>query len=257
MQAAGLRSESLETMHINTELNTALGSLRCLADDESEQHYCALAAAYAEAEQAIAVLSNLRRGVSHIYYGSVGERLGIATGGEYHLVDSIWEEEILSRIHPDDLQRKQVFELQFLYFQRTQTPLEWRMEHVLRMHDDEGNYRKLLHRIQYFCDGANEAIDYALCLYSFACEDFSGGRMVCMATGERRRLEDQDYSRLLSQREKEVLRLISEGRLSKEIADRLCISVNTVNRHRQNILQHLHVSNSMEACRIAEELGLL
>lgn len=244
-------------MNINTELNSALGSLRSHADSESEQHYCALAAAYTEAEQSIAVLSNLRRGVSHIYYGGTGKRLGMAERGDYHFVDSIWEEEILSRIHPDDLQRKQVFELQFLYFQKMHTPLDWRMEHVLRMHDAEGDYHKLLHRIMYFCDGTSNDIDYALCLYSFAYEDFSGGRMVCMTTGERRRLEDQDYSRLLSQRERQVLRLISEGKPSKEIADRLCISVNTVNRHRQNILQHLHVSNSVEACRIASELGLL
>lgn len=244
-------------MNINTELDSALGSLRCNADNAGEQHYCALAAAYAEAEQAIAVLSNLRRGVSHIYYGNVGERIGMAKRGDYHFVDSIWEEEILSRIHPDDLQRKQVFELQFLYFQKTQTPSAWRMEHVLRMRDDEGRDHRLLHRIMYFCDGSSGAIDYALCLYSFACDDFSGGRMVCMTTGEQRRLEDQDYSSLLSQREKEVLQLISEGKLSKEIADHLCISVNTVNRHRQNILQHLHVSNSMEACRIAKELGML
>lgn len=244
-------------MHINTELNSALGLLRCNAANENEHHFCALAAAYAEAEQSIAVLSSLRRGVSHIYYGSIGDCLGMAKRGDYHFVDSIWEEEILSRIHPDDLHRKQVYELQFLYFQKTQMPLAWRLEHVLRMRDDKGDYHKLLHRILYFRDDSNEAVDYALCLYSFACEDFNGGRMVCMTTGERRRLEDQDYSRLLSRREVEVLQLISEGMLSKEIADRLCISVNTVNRHRQNILQHLHVSNSMEACRIAGEMGLL
>jgi len=45
--------------------------------------------------------------------------------------------------------------------------------------------------------------------------------------------------------------------LSKEIADTLSISINTVNRHRQNILERLRVNNSIEACRIAEFMGLL
>ena len=45
--------------------------------------------------------------------------------------------------------------------------------------------------------------------------------------------------------------------MSKEIASTLSISINTVNRHRQNILEKLHVSNSIEACRIAKGLKLL
>lgn len=39
----------------------------------------------------------------------------------------------------------------------------------------------------------------------------------------------------LSQREKEVLRLLVAGKINKEIADELCISVNTVITHRKNI----------------------
>ena len=62
---------------------------------------------------------------------------------------------------------------------------------------------------------------------------------------------------LLSKREKEILLLIEEGKSSKEIAETLSISVNTVNRHRQNILEKLQVDNSMQACRTARELKLL
>ena len=39
----------------------------------------------------------------------------------------------------------------------------------------------------------------------------------------------------LSEREKEVLTLIADGLQAQDIADRLCISINTVNRHRENI----------------------
>jgi len=51
----------------------------------------------------------------------------------------------------------------------------------------------------------------------------------------------------LTHREKEILRLIREGALSKEIADRLGISIHTVNNHRKNILGKLNASNIIEA----------
>lgn len=45
--------------------------------------------------------------------------------------------------------------------------------------------------------------------------------------------EQEDYE--LSDRETQVLVLIAQGLSSKEIADRLCISIHTVNTHRKNI----------------------
>ena len=43
----------------------------------------------------------------------------------------------------------------------------------------------------------------------------------------------------------------------KEIADKLCISIHTVNIHRQNLLRKLGVQNSIEAIRLGQESGLL
>ena len=54
---------------------------------------------------------------------------------------------------------------------------------------------------------------------------------------------------LLTPREREVLALAKEGMLSKEISEKLNISVHTVNRHRQNILEKLQVDNIIEAIR--------
>ena len=51
--------------------------------------------------------------------------------------------------------------------------------------------------------------------------------------------------------------LIDNGLQSKEIADNLFISVNTVHRHRQNILQKLKVGNAIEACKVAKAMGLI
>lgn len=61
----------------------------------------------------------------------------------------------------------------------------------------------------------------------------------------------------LTNRELETLRLIQRGFLSKEIADKLCLSIHTVNIHRQNLLRKLGVQNSIEAIRLGRELGIL
>ena len=61
----------------------------------------------------------------------------------------------------------------------------------------------------------------------------------------------------LTKREIEILGLIDEGRYSKEISDRLSISIHTVNRHRQNILEKMNASNAREAINYARRLGLL
>jgi DNA-binding CsgD family transcriptional regulator len=62
---------------------------------------------------------------------------------------------------------------------------------------------------------------------------------------------------ILSTREVEVLGLVSKGFASKEIADKLFLSVNTVNNHRQNILEKVRAANTSEAVTYARNLGLL
>lgn len=61
----------------------------------------------------------------------------------------------------------------------------------------------------------------------------------------------------LTKRETEILHLIQKGLLSKEIANKLCVSIHTVNIHRQNLLRKLGVQNSIEAIRIGYESGIL
>ncbi|WP_294251486.1 response regulator transcription factor [uncultured Chryseobacterium sp.] len=63
---------------------------------------------------------------------------------------------------------------------------------------------------------------------------------------ERKLPQIQDFGDL-TEREKEVLELLSEGLLYKEIADRKCISTDTVKKHIGNIYRKLHVSNKVEA----------
>ena len=62
---------------------------------------------------------------------------------------------------------------------------------------------------------------------------------------------------VLSAREVEVLGLVSKGFASKRIAEQLYISVNTVNNHRQRILEKTRASNTAEAVAYARTLGLV
>jgi DNA-binding NarL/FixJ family response regulator len=62
---------------------------------------------------------------------------------------------------------------------------------------------------------------------------------------------------VLTPRELEVLKLIAEAHTSKQIADALFISIKTVERHRQNILDKLGMSDRVELTRYAIRRGLI
>ncbi len=59
-----------------------------------------------------------------------------------------------------------------------------------------------------------------------------------------------DYSRLTA-REREVVQLVAEGKITKEIADRLKISVHTVETHRAKIMRKLDLHTVGELVRYA------
>lgn len=61
----------------------------------------------------------------------------------------------------------------------------------------------------------------------------------------------------LTKRELEILKMVKEGLLSKEISDKLSISLHTVNTHRQRVLEKLGANNSLEAIMFASKYGLL
>ncbi|HEY5661683.1 MAG TPA: response regulator transcription factor [Gaiellaceae bacterium] len=62
---------------------------------------------------------------------------------------------------------------------------------------------------------------------------------------------------VLTPRELEVLKLIAEANTSKEIAEKLFISIKTVDRHRQNILDKLGMRDRVELTRYAIRRGLI
>ena len=71
-----------------------------------------------------------------------------------------------------------------------------------------------------------------------------------------RKITDAGYN-TLTPREQQVMRLIAEGRSTKQIAERLFISPKTVENHRSNIMGKLELHSTMELVRYAARLGLI
>jgi DNA-binding NarL/FixJ family response regulator len=71
-----------------------------------------------------------------------------------------------------------------------------------------------------------------------------------------RRVDEEPFDGL-SNREREVLKLIAEGHTSQEIADILCASVKTIMGHRTRIMEKLDIHNRTELIKYAIRKGLI
>ena len=76
-----------------------------------------------------------------------------------------------------------------------------------------------------------------------------------MRTLQKRGLSDSYH--LLTDREKEVLHLLAEGRSNKEVASLLDLSLSTVETHRGNLMQKLNLHNTAEIVLYAVRKGLI
>jgi two-component system response regulator NreC len=80
-----------------------------------------------------------------------------------------------------------------------------------------------------------------------------GARLIAAESEERKRAESDP----LSEREREVLRLLALGHTNQEIAALLYISVRTAETHRAHIMQKLGLSSRAELVRYALDHGLV
>ncbi|GEN74367.1 helix-turn-helix transcriptional regulator [Chryseobacterium hagamense] len=212
------------------------------------------ALSYCKIENAIAVLSDMQEDKSYVYFSGTAAELGIDSSENPKIIDSIWEEDILKRIHPDDKLKKYIHELRFFRMLETidfKERSDFSVLSKLRMRDRNGHYRLVRHRMFYFYSPYHLKLRFALCLYNIAVNQslhLSPEFMIInTAKGEVVSEDRLTYKNVLSAREMEILKYIGDGFTSKEIAGILSISINTVSRHRQNILEKLKVKNSVKA----------
>jgi DNA-binding NarL/FixJ family response regulator len=76
-----------------------------------------------------------------------------------------------------------------------------------------------------------------------------------MRTLQKRGLTDSYH--LLTDREREILHLLAEGRSNKEVATLLDVGVSTVETHRANLMQKLNLHNTAEIVLYAVRKGLI
>ena len=221
-----------------------------------------LARAFAETENGIAVLSDYQKEISYIYLGRLGNAIGLE---EVAIVESsAFEDKIFHHIPPQELLERHILELRFFQFQKT-LPVGERSCYntVCPLHFQVGGCGQIpvLHRTYYLESFPNGSIWLALCLYTPFMEHPKMSACVIVDTRTGKTLQPETCERLdkqlLSPREIAVLCLLAKGQSSKQIAEALHISVNTVYRHRQNILAALQVSNTAAAVEIALKLRLI
>lgn len=251
-------------MDIVKRLNSELLLQNFTAEDRQAlvlNRYKNIAEGYALTENALAVLSDMRSNISYIYYGGYADELGIKRPVKNNEAPSIWEKAIFSHIHPDDLHKKYLHELQFFHFMKRLPKNKRRTYYYmcgLRMKDAYGNYRQATHRIFYVTSTSSNSLWLTLCLYTPSLTDTcADGLIINAVTGQTHELDNKTSAKILSDREIQVLRLIDKGLMSKQIAEALSISIHTVNRHRQEIRGKLNVRNAIEACRMAKHLDIL
>ncbi len=171
------------------------------------------------------------------------------------------------KVHPDDLQLMLEAGLYLLRFAFTISP-EKRKDFKLltdyRTKNAAGEYVRVVEQHSILENDKSGNIWLSLAImdrspYSDVRTPLRS-RLMNFKTGEVFLFPPEKKERLggtLTTREKEVLQLIAQGLISKEIADKLYLSVNTVNTHRQRIIEKLNVANTFEAIKYATDIGLL
>lgn len=200
-----------------------------------------------------------------LYTGELGVLLGIADRSQCIEIDSSDEDMVYNRIHPEDLVDKRMLEYEF--FKRTDAlPVERKTSLkatcTIRMKDRTGNYRYVDNTTQIIRLSPAGKMWLILCCYCLSpVRSGQCGISPCLidnSTGDIIALSfDLKRNHILTEREKEILRLIQKGKPSKQIACMLGISMHTVNRHRQNIIEKLSVGNCIEAITAATAMKLL
>ena len=171
-----------------------------------------------------------------------------------------------SLMHPDDLPLvidTSIKSLRFLIENDPAERLNYKSFFEFRLRDQKGQYVRFIQQNMLLELDRKGNIWLILILLDL-CPNQQESRifqrsMIDMRTNKVCFVYDENHPEnpQLSRREIEILGLLAKGMLSKEIADRLFISVNTVNNHRQKIIEKMDVTNTSEALSYAEKIGII
>src|SRR4030042_2913645 len=176
--------------------------------------------------------------------------------------------ELFHRIlHPDDLPF--VLETEndaFIFYKNLpiSEKKDYKLVYDFRVRNTEGIYMRFIHQFVVLEQDSTGKSWLALIVTDLAeakaSNDKPQRKMINIKTGKFHKFTEDDYSyseTSISKRETEVLSLIAQGLDSKNISERLFISINTVNNHRQNILNKTRSENTTQALLYAKRLGIV
>lgn len=228
---------------------------------ESAKSY---ALAYSRATEGAAVVSDFHNNICYIYAGRFAQSF---FGLPEYMEDNstAFENEIFDKVVKDDLLERHILEIRFFSYLKN-VPACQKSEYLascsLRLYNQNpSDGVQILHTTRYLNCLSNGSILCGLCTYSpfpITSAGISGG-IVNIYTGITVSAEafQQSTRNLLSKRQKEILGFLAKGFGSKQIAECLNISFNTVNRHRQDILSVLRVNNTVAAVEIGLRMNLI
>jgi len=169
-----------------------------------------------------------------------------------------------SRIHPEDLisfSRIQKRLIQYLFSIPMEKALYYKHIYEFRILNSRQEYVRVISQHQILETDENNKPWLILGVADLSPEQSVNEgvkfRLIDFKTGELIPFSLTENNIKLTSREREILRLINNGLLSKEISEKLSISIHTVNGHRQNILRKMEADNIMEALNYAKVYGLL
>lgn len=189
-------------------------------------------------------------------------------GYDLNKIEELGNEYFDSRIHPDDyaeLMNNGVILLEYCYSLPQSERSNYKFINEYRILNAEGKYIRVIEQHQTLELDKKGNIWLVIGIIDLSPDqrdpievkgqlvNFKTGNIVYTINNNAKMEPDVP----LSKRETEILNLVKDGLLSKEISDKLSISVHTVNTHRQRILEKLGVDNSHEAVKLASGLGLL
>ena len=170
---------------------------------------------------------------------------------------------VIEVIHPDDIDhgllvRKKNYSI--LRSFSNEEKMNYKAIHEMRVRNIRGEYIRIIEQEQVLALDKSGNIWLMLSVIDIDAShelEIIKSHLYNFNTGEQIFVDLSDtLDEPLTNRELEVLRLMKKGLLSKEIANTLKVSINTINSHRQNILYKLRVDNSIEAVNCACRLGL-
>ncbi len=175
------------------------------------------------------------------------------------------QEFFASRIHPDDAQKLSISGVSVLKIFNnlsSDEKLNHKSINEYRMLNAQNRYVRLIEQYQILELDQRGQLWLALNIVDVSPNqdeaEVSKSQLLNFRTGKIIPIEvPKKVQYELTKRETEILRLVKDGLLSKEISNRLAISLHTVNTHRQRFLEKLGANNSFEAIMFASKFGLL